>query len=323
MSQVIDNSSVAIMQEQYSNFIVENLPEIMLPQGFTRNVSEFASGKELLIPTIGTVTLQDAAEGVPLDFRPIDTGRVNLTITEQVGDAWSVSDDLKEDGYLVNQLMAGRAAESARAIAEEFETKFLATCNSVQTSNGSNLVNGAMHRLTASGANRTMGLDDFRYMKYSFDKAKVRQAGRIAIVDPIVEMCLNGLMGTQWVSNNPQFSGIITEGFAQDHKFVANIFGFDIYTSNLLPTVGVEGSLKDWDGTTKASVAGDVANVFMSVADEQSVPIMHAMRRQPSVSGWRDNEERKDKYQVTTRYGFGAQRLDTLATIITSSTDFV
>ena len=70
-------------------------------------------------------------------------------------------------------------------------------------------------------------------------------------------------------------------------------------------------------------VAGDVANVFMSVADEQSVPIMHAMRRQPSVSGWRDNEERKDKYQVTTRYGFGAQRLDTLATIITSSTDFV
>jgi len=314
------NTTVAVQQQLYSTFLVETLPEIMLPSGFTRNVSEFTNGDTINIPTIGAVTLQDASEGTPMTFNAIDSGRVTLSITDQVGDAWSVTDDLKEDSYALASIMSGRASASAIAIQEEYETSFLAACNAAQTVNDSNTINGGKHRFVANGSSRVATLDDFRYLKYVFDKAKVRQGGRIGIVDASVEAELNALYGCTWVSNNAQFTGIITEGFAQDHKFVANVFGFDLYTSNLLPVVGVEGALTDFAGNVTASVAGDVANIFMSVADEQSVPMMSAMRRMPSVEAWREAKERKDMYQVTTRYGFGAQRLDTLAIMISNPT---
>jgi len=49
---------------------------------------------------------------------------------------------------------------------------------------------------------------------------------------------------------------------------------------------------------------------------------MHAWRRAPKTEGWRDNEERADKYQVTSRFGFGAQRVDTLGVILTSGSTY-
>lgn len=117
------------------------------------------------------------------------------------------------------------------------------------------------------------------------------------------------------------FEGIITEGFAKDHKFVRNIFGFDIWTSNFLPlktaTEALNASSYNLANTTAA--IGDVANLFMCVSDDSTKPIMHAWRRAPKTEGWRDNEERADKYQVTSRFGLGAQRVDTLGTILTTT----
>jgi hypothetical protein len=310
------------MQEKYSSFIVENLPEILLPTNFYRNVSEFTDGDTLNIPTIGTVTLQDASEGVPLDFNPIDSGRVTLSITDQIGDAWGVTDDLKEDGYLVNQLMAARAMESTRAISEERETKFLAACNDAQTADDPNTINGGFHRIVANGTDRVITLEDFAYMAYAFNKAKVRMGGRIAIVTPEVAQTMSNLYNSSWVTNNPAFEGIITTGFAQDHKFVANVHGWDCWVSNLLPEVGVEANLTDYEGNTTASVAGDKTNIFMCVSDDQTTPMMFAERRSPTVEAWRDHEERTDKYQVTERYGWGAQRVDTLGVVITNGSSF-
>ena len=319
MSQQVSNSSAVIAAQIYSRFLVENLPEIMLPEGFARDVTDFGNGTTLNIPTVGTVTLQEAAEGTPLVFNPIDSGTVTLAINEFPGDAWSVTDVLKEDGYLVERLMQERAMESSRAMAEYFETKFLEACNDAQTANNANNVNGIAHRIVGNGTGRTIELEDFAFMKYSFDKAKVPQMGRIAIVDPVVEYTLNKLYNASWTVNNPMFTGIITEGFAQSHKFITNIFGFDIWTSNLLPTVGVEAALTDRDGNTTASVSGDVANIFMCVASDQTKPIMKAWRRKPTVEAWRDHEERKDKVQATGRFGLGAQRLDTLGVVITAA----
>lgn len=323
MSQQVSNSSAVIAAEIYSQFLVENLPEIMLPEGFARDVSDFGNGTTLNIPTVGSVTLQEASEGTPLSFNPIDSGTVTLSITDFPGDAWSVTDVLKEDGYLVERLMQERAMESSRAMAEYFETKYLQACNDAQTVNVSNAVNGAAHRIVAGGAaaDRKMDIEDFAYMKYAFDKAKVPQMGRIAIVDPSVEYSLNQLYSGNWVANNPRFEGIITEGFAQSHKFVTNIFGFDIWTSNLLDTLGAqEAALTTRTGATDAGEVADVANVFMSVASDQTKPIMKAWRRTPTVEAWRDPEERKDKVQATGRFGLGAQRIDTLGVIVTDPT---
>lgn len=324
MSQLTSNTTAFVEATQYSQFILDNLHDYLLPEGLYRDVSDFGSGTTLNIKTVGTVTIQDAAEDTPLSFNPIDTGNITLTITDYVGDAWKVSDDLREDGAQIDSLMSMRAMESTRALGENHESRFLAVANSAQTAANVNLVNGRPHRWIGGGSGvttRVMSMSDLIAMKLAFDKANVPAAGRIAIVDPIVEATLNSLTNIVNVSNNPMFEGIITEGFAKDHKFVRNIFGFDIWTSNFLPlktaTEALNASSYGLANTTAA--VGDVANLFMCVSDDSTKPIMHAWRRAPKTEGWRDNEERADKYQVTSRFGLGAQRVDTLGTILTTT----
>lgn len=314
MSHNTGNTTAFIEAQQYSSFIVANLPEIMLPDTFSRDVSDFGSGTTLNIKTVGAVTIQDVAEEQPITLSNIDTGTVTLSIANYVGDGWAVTDDLREDGAQVEQLLAMRSMESTRALAEYFESKFLAACNSAQTNSNANLVNGFAHRIVSAESNNVISIDHFRKMKLAFDKAKVPQMGRIAIVDPVVEATLNGLTNIVQVTNNPMFEGIITSGFAAQHKFVRNIFGFDIYVSNMLPT----GSMGD--GTT--TVASAVANVFMCVADDQCKPIMRAWRRQPKVETQRNFSERRDEFQVSARFGLGAQRTDTLGIVATSASNY-
>ena len=291
-----------------------------------RDVSDFGSGTTLNIKTVGTVTLQDAAEDTPLNFSPIDTGTLNLSITDYIGDAWKVSDDLREDGAQVDTLMAMRAMESTRALGENHESRLLAVANAAQTAANANLVNGRPHRWVGSAAGnaRTITLSDFISMKLAFDKANAPAGGRIVIVDPVVEASLNSLSNLVNVSNNPMFEGIVTEGFARDHKFVKNIFGWDVYTSNFLPSLTATEAI-DVSGyglTSETAAVGDKANVFMCIADDSCKPVMHAWRRAPQTEGWRDQEERADKYQVTSRFGFGAQRVDTLGVILTHPSNY-
>lgn len=321
------NTTAFIEAQQYSQFILENLPDFLLPETLWRDVSDFGSGTTLNIKTVGTVTIQDAAEDTPLNFSPIDTGTISLSITDYVGDAWKVTDELREDGSQIDSLMSMRAMESTRALGENHESKFLNVAGTAQTNANVNLVNGRPHRWVAGGAgatNRIMTLQDFIAMKLAFDKANVPAGGRIAIVDPIVEASLNSLTNLVNVSNNPMFEGIVTDGFARDHKFVKNIFGFDIWTSNYLPVKTATEALNAsaYGLANDTAEIGDVANIFMSVADDSTKPIMHAWRRQPKTEGWRDQEERADKFQVTSRFGFGAQRLDTLGVILTSGSTY-
>lgn len=323
MTQSTVNTTAFIEAQQYSQFILDNLPDYLLPEGMWRDVSDFGSGTTLNIKTVGAVTLQDAAEDTPLVYTPIDTNTITLAITDYVGDAWKVTDDLREDGSQVDTLMAMRAVESTRALAQHHESRLFAVANAAQTGAAVNLVNGRPHRWIGGGSGvttRTMSLGDFIAMKLAFDKANVPAGGRIAIVDPIVEASINSLTNLVNVSNNPMFDGLVTEGFARDHKFIKNIFGWDVYTSNHLPiktaTEAINASTYGLANTT--AQIGDVVNVFMSVADDSTKPIMHAWRRAPKTEGWREAELRSDLFQVTSRFGFGAQRVDTLGVILTS-----
>lgn len=327
MSQTLSNTTAFIEAQQYSQFILDNLPDYQLPEGFYRDVSDFGTGTTLNIKTVGTVTIQDAAEDVPLVFNPIDTGTITLTITDYVGDAWRVTDDLREDGSQIDSLMAMRAVESTRALATQHESRFLTVANAAQTAANLNLVNTRPHRWIGGGSGittRTMSLSDIVSMKLAFDKALVPEMGRIAIVDPIVEASLNSLTNLVNVSNNPMFEGLVTEGFARNHKFIKNIFGFDFYTSNHLPqltaTEAINAATYGLANTT--AQIGDYANLFMCVADDSCKPIMHAWRRAPKTEGWREHTLRSDNFQVTSRFGLGAQRMDTLGVILTSSTAY-
>jgi hypothetical protein len=325
----INTAQAFIEAQQYSQFILDNIHDTLLPEGMWRDVSDFGSGTTLNIKTVGTVTLQDAAEDVPLVYNPIDTGNITLSITDYVGDAWRVTDDLREDGSQIETLMSMRAMESTRALGEQHETRFLEVAgkgHGISTSLG--LVNGRPHRWVAggpSGTSRKFTMADFIAMKLSFDKANVPQAGRIAIVDPIVEATINGMvLNTTSINYNPQFEGLMTTGFAASHRFVRNIMGFDVYTSNFLPAAGVAVTLNAaaYGLANDDTVATDVANVFMCVADDGCKPVMHAWRRMPKTEGWRDQETRSDKFQVTSRFGLGVQRLDTLGVVYATSLDY-
>lgn len=326
MANNTGNTTAFIEAEKYSALILENLPEFILPEGMYRDVSDFPNGTTLNIKTVGTVTIQDTDEDEVLTSTPIDTNTITMTITEYVGDRWHVTDKLRQDGVQIDQLAGMRAQESTRALAEDHQTKYFAAANGAQTAANLNLINGRPHRWVGSAAAnaRTMVLEDFIAMKLAFDKANVPQMGRIAIVDPIVEATLNSLTNLVNVSNNPMFDGIVTSGFEKSHKFIKNIFGFDIWTSNMLPKlIATEAIDASGHGLTSETAAvGDVVNMFACIADDSVKPIMHAWRQSPNAEGWRNGEEKRDEFQVTSRFGFGSQRLDTLGTILTSSTAY-
>lgn len=327
MAQYRGNTAPFIEAEVYSKFIVENLQAYMLPEGMWRDVSDFGHGTTLNIKTVGDVTIQDVTEDTEIDFRPIDTGNLTLTITDYKGDGWYVTDELRQDGSQIDQLMGLRAQAATRALAENHETRFLAAANAAQTGANVNLVNGRPHRWIAGGSGittRVMSMSDFIAAKLAFDKANVPAEGRIAIVDPIVEATLNSLQNIINVSNNPRFEGVVTEGFVRTHKFLSNIYGWDVWTSNFLPvltaTEAINASSYALANTTAA--VGDIANLFMCVADDNTKPLMHAWRQQPKTEGWREHGKRRDQFQVTSRFGFGAQRVDSLITILTHGSNY-
>ena len=310
MSQNRANSTAFIEAEQYSAFILRNLEDGLLPGVMYRNVSDFGSGSTLRIKTVGTVTIQDGAEEVPFDYSPIESGEVTLTITDYVGDAWYVTDELREDGAQVEALMSARSQESTRAIQETFETRFLRRCNTSQTNANANLINGFAHRIASAAPSNVATLNHFIDMKLAFDKANVPMAGRVAIVDPVVAATLDKLISIGR-DVTPFGEQILQNGWAREHQFIMNLYGWNIITSNRLQT----GSFSD--GTT--TVTNGVANVFMCVADDNTKPIMAAWRRMPKVEGERNKDLRRDEFVTSSRWGMGTQRVDTLGILITSA----
>ena len=310
MSQNRGNSTAFIEAEQYSAFILRNLNDGLLPSTFYRNVSDFGSGSTLHIKTIGAVTVQDGAEEVPFEYTPIESGEVTMTITDYVGDAYYITDELREDGSQVEALMAARSAESTRAIQEVFESRFLAKAQSLQTNANANAVNGFAHRIASAASGNVMQLSDIIKMKLAFDKANVPMAGRVLIVDPVTAATLDGQVSIGR-DVTPFAERILQNGFAREHQYLMNLYGFDIITSNRLP----KGTFSD--GTT--SVSNAVANIAMCVADDNTKPVMGAWRRMPRVEGERNKDLRRDEFVTSSRWGFGGQRVDTLGVYITSA----
>lgn len=321
------NTPAFINAQVYDTFVLANLPTFMLPEGMWRDVSMFGSGTTLNVKAIGDVVLQDMDEDQEMQATPIDTNTLTLTITDWPGDTWYITDKLREDGSQVDALISARALATTRALAEYHESRFLTVANLAQTNANVNLVNGRPHRWIAGGSGittRRMSLADFIAAKFAFDKANVPAEGRIAIVDPVVEASLNSLTNLVNVSNNPHFEGIVQGGFARANRFVKNIYGFDVYTSNLLPkktaTEAINASSYGLANTT--AQIGDVANLFMCVADDNVKPLMHAMRRPVKTETWRMQSLERDMYKTTSRFGLGAQRVDSLITILTDSATY-
>lgn len=300
--------------EIQSDFILRNLHDGLLPASFWRDVTDFGRGDSIRIPSIGEAEVQELAEDAPFVYNPIETGAVFLQITDFFGDAYYVTDVMRQDGTNVDALLEARASESTRAIQEHVETRSFETLNAAQTAADLNAIDGFKHRFVASGTNNTIELQDLIDARLSFDKAQVPSGGRVFFVDPVVGATLETkFQGVYNVDSNPMMQELLEEGYMRDHRAIMDIFGWLIIGSNRLPQVGNE---------TIDSVVGTdlVANIGMCVADDNCKPLMVAWRQQPQTEGERNKDRKRDEYVTSARMGFGAQRLDTLMIILTSRT---
>lgn len=312
--QLTTNTRAFVEAEQYSAFILMNLHDGLLPEQWYRNVADFGSGDTLHIKTIGSVTLQEAAEDTPLVYNPIETGEITFTISEYKGDAWYVTDDIREDGTDINRLMAERSAESTRAFQEVVETDFLKTGAQVYAASVDPFnINSQPHLIVSASGTGQFALSHLIQMRLSFDKANVPDTGRVFVCDPIVEATLNGLV-TITHDVTPFGADLIQNGMARGMRFSMSLFGWDVITSNRLHVATYD------DNTTTGT--GFVGNMFMCIIDDQTKPIMYATRRDPKVEGERNKDRARDEFVTRARYGFGVQRLDTMGLLATHATTF-
>lgn len=313
--QLTTNTRAFIEAEQYSGFILKSLQDGMLSQSFYRSISDFSHGDTLHIKTVGTVTLQDAAEDTELVYNPIESGEITFRLTEYVGDAWYVTDDLREDGNQTEALMAERSIQSTRAFQEKFETDVLSTAAQAYPLSDPYDVNGFAHKIVSAETNGTLQLDDIIKLRLAFDKAKAPVMGRILLVDPVANATVSQFI-TLTSNITPFAVDIMTNSASSDMQFRFNLYGFDIIQSNRL-----YGTTDASDGTN--SITGAVTyNLAMCLTDDQTKPLMAAIRRAPTAEGERNKDKGRDEFVVRSRYGIGVQRMDTMATYVTHATNW-
>lgn len=313
------NADVAIDAEILSNELITSLEQGYLPEGLTRNVSAYKSGDLFRIPTMGEAVIRDVdptETDLPIDN--ISTGSVTLAITKFKGAGTAVEDSWREDSEAVADSMVARISETQlRGLRKSWETDFLSYTNLVQTANDANNFDGLAHRRAATGGNGQLTLEDINLMKWSLDEAGASEEGRVLIVPTIAEMTLNNLLGSDAVIyNTPEFSGIINTGFAKSMKFIRNIAGFDIFVNPRLPRIAKASDLGTSTGSNVIPCMAFVAG------NDNEKPVMSAWRRQPRITGERQEAKERDVFWLTGRYGFGKQREETLVIANVSDTDY-
>lgn len=311
---ITTNTDSLIRSELWAAQLEEILHEQLLGTPFVRQV-DFPDGSAFTMPSLGTPLVRDLPEGVDVTFDPLDTGEVTITMNAPVVAANSISKVLMEDSMWAADLMAAVAPEQAQAIMERFETDVLSLANSqfAGTSNA-NQINGVDHRRVASGTNETMAPADFAFAKYSLLKAKVPTQGLIAIVDPSVAYALETSTNLVNVSNNPRWEGIVESGIEQNMRFVRNVYGFDVFESNLLPTAN--------ETINSVTTTAGKANIFMSAARESLLPFVLAWRRRPMLDTDSPLVKQEEQIVTTARWGTGLVRDENLVVIL-SDTDQV
>jgi len=347
------NNNPVIRAAIYSEMMQEMLYDGFLPEGLHRDVSEFSDGSRIIIPQLGEVVVTDVAEDSDMSVnnqQKIDISSIELRITQYKGAMTAITDELKQDSYKAAQIEAAMPRKHMRAIKLEYEGDLLATAGGQEQTKATTklsdnayssfypggvdagkhcVINGVPHRWTAAGSAQQITLDDFISAKLALDKANVPYEGRIAIVDPVVEATLNTLVGSYAFSNQQHWENVLETGFAKNNKFVGNIFGFDVYVSNRVHTLGASDAdlqtfAQAYSGATAVPVdtAGLKANVFMSIVDDEAKPLMGAWRKKPGIEGHRNVALRRDEFYSTARWGFGIQRPEAVVTIATSGTAY-
>ena len=307
------DSALLIRSEIWSTQLKEVLQDSLQAQGWVNWLTEFPDGDQFTIPSIGESTIRDYVEDTDVVFDSIDTGEFTFSITEYLSSGHYITEKARQDLFYAAQLEAAFVPSQARAMSERMETDILALgaggASGGQTADNTNTINGAEHRFVGSGTNETFAVKDVAKALFALKKANVPSSGLIGIVDPSVEYELNTLTNIVNMSNNPRWEGIIESGIGSDMVFIKNIYGFDFFVSNYLPTAN-----ETIGGVTTAS---GKANIFFSTSSSDLLPFMGAMRQMPKVDGQYNINKQREEYVTTSRYGLKVYRQENLVVLLT------
>lgn len=316
-------STHLMRNEVFSSQVKEIFRDETYARQWVNMTNELPDGMNLKINSIGELTMDEAAESTSLPTRRMDTGQFIFNIDEFQGVKVAFTDEFFEDDFMAPSVLAATPREMMRAFDVEFETKVLAIANKTggQAKNVGNIINDRRHRFVASGTSRALTLADFAYAKQALKKAKVPMVNLIAIVDPSVEFSLDITSNIVDISSNPMWQGLVETGIGTGTRFIRNIYGFDVYTSDYLDEyVSGESALANYSGTTVAPVAGDKMAIFFANAGGDASPFLGAFRREPSIKSWRDEAIGTEYHQMSVRYGLGLYRPENLVTVWHSDT---
>jgi hypothetical protein len=301
-----------IRSNLWSSQIKDVLEDELFAMRYIDMITDFPDGDTINIPSIGQMEARDYQEGEAVTYTAMDTGNFTFTITDYKSSATYITNKMKQDSFYMSRLVSSFVPKMNRALMKILEVAALAVGPAGQTASDTNTINDGRHRFVAGGTNETMVVEDFAKALYGLQKANVPCTNLVAIVDPSVEYQLNTMTNIVNMSNNPRWEGIVSTGISTGMKFVKNIFGFDVYTSqNLKVNSGSET-------IDSVAAAAGVNNLFFSAAQDV-LPFVGSIRQAPKVDSEYNKDLQRDEYVTTMRYGMKLFRPENLVVVLTDT----
>lgn len=302
-----------IRSNLWSSQLKEVFDAELMGMQYVDMITDFPDGTTINIPSIGQAEVLDYVEGQAVRYSSMDTGNFTFTIDQYKSSATFITNQMKQDSFYMGKLVSSFVPKQNRAIQAAMEAKILNVGPLAQTAANANTINGAAHRWIGSGTNETMAPQDFAKALFALQKANVPMTNLVAIVDPSVEYALNTMTNLVNMSNNPRWEGIVGSGLSSGMRFIKNIYGFDVYTSQFLNLNTATENI----GTPTTAV-GAVNNLFFSAAGDAK-PIVGAIRQSPNVDSEYNKDLQREEYVTTARYAFKLYRPENMVVVVTDT----
>lgn len=243
----------------------------------------------------------------------MDTGNFTFSFDNYKYSANAISEKFKRDSFYSADVIAAFVPRQHRALMESVESNILAKGNAGQTASNVNAINGADHRWVGSGASSAIAYTDFARAHYALTRANVPLTNLIAIVDPSVAYTLQTQANiVSLLTPDRMWQSVVHDGAVTGFKFRFNIYGFDVYVSNYLPSIASET-------VSGLSVTNGVANYFFSAAPGDTMPFVGAFRQMPTVYSEFNKDLQQEEYLTIAEWGFKLYRPENFISILTNT----
>lgn len=306
-----------LRQNLYSNEITRMFQDDLFAMRFVRTITDFPDGTTLNMPRMGQAETADFQEGQAIKYSKFDTGNFTFTIDQYKYSANSMSSKFKRDSFWSAEVEAAFAPEQHRALMKAYEARVFNRANAAQTATSGNLVNGFPHRLVAQGTNQVLVFKDFLLAELSLRKANVPMRNLVAIIAPETAYQIQSQAAiTGLLSPIPQWGQVSINGLVSGFQFKFNVFGWDVYVSNYLPTDITETISGSQPGAGTVTTNGQV-NLFFSAEPGNTLPWISAFRQMPTVYSEFNKDLQQMEFLTICEYGVAVFRPENMVIILT------